>query len=283
MTTTGAPQIGTLNPYVRQEAETIAWSSGVETEASSGGTRNIWSINNGDYIKVKGVAFGTGAASFRARVASAASGGRIELRLGSATGTLVGTCTVGSTGGWQTYTDVSCPVSGATGTQDLYLRFTGGSGDLFNLDWWQFTAGGTSTPTSYRVTNRNSAQVMDVQSPNTDDLAVIGQWTSNGNAWQQWRFTDAGNGNVALQSVNSNKCADILNRSTADGAQLVQYTCHGGANQAFTWRAADSGYYQLVNVNSGKCLNVIGSSTALGAALEQRTCSAATSMQWSRA
>lgn len=28
MTTTGAPQVGTLNPYVRQEAETIAWSSG---------------------------------------------------------------------------------------------------------------------------------------------------------------------------------------------------------------------------------------------------------------
>ncbi|MEK8105200.1 hypothetical protein NKG94_08425 [Micromonospora sp. M12] len=28
MSTTGAPQVGTLNPYVRQEAETIAWGSG---------------------------------------------------------------------------------------------------------------------------------------------------------------------------------------------------------------------------------------------------------------
>ena len=34
MTTTGAPQVGTLDPYVRQEAETIASESGVETEAS---------------------------------------------------------------------------------------------------------------------------------------------------------------------------------------------------------------------------------------------------------
>ncbi len=46
------------------------------------------------------------------------------------------------TGGWQTWTTVTCPVSGATGTHDLYLRFTGGSGYLFNVNWWQFTGGG---------------------------------------------------------------------------------------------------------------------------------------------
>ena len=77
-------------------------------------------IDNGDWVKVKGVAFGTGASSFTARVASAASGGRIELRLDSTSGPLVGTCTVAGTGGWQTWTTVSCPVNGATGTQDLY-------------------------------------------------------------------------------------------------------------------------------------------------------------------
>jgi arabinoxylan arabinofuranohydrolase len=143
MTTTGAPQNGTFNPYVRQEAETIAWSSGIETEATSEGGRNIANIENGDYVKVKGVAFGSGATSFTARVASATSGGRIELRTGSPTGALAGTCTVPGTGAWQTWTSVSCGVTGLTGTQDLYLRFTGGSGFLFNVNWWQFTGGGT--------------------------------------------------------------------------------------------------------------------------------------------
>ncbi|MBO3743224.1 family 43 glycosylhydrolase [Actinoplanes flavus] len=144
MTTAGAPQNGTLNPYVRQEAETIAWSSGVETEPASEGGMNVGFIDNGDYIKVKGVAFGSGATSFSARVASAAGGGRIEVRLGGPTGTLAGTCTAPGTGGWQTWTTVTCPVSGATGTQDLYLRFTGGSGSLFNMNWWQF-AGASGT------------------------------------------------------------------------------------------------------------------------------------------
>ncbi|GIJ06988.1 hypothetical protein Van01_02020 [Micromonospora andamanensis] len=282
MTTTGPPQVGTLNPFVRQEAETIAWNSGIETERASSGGMNVWSIDNGDWIKVKGVAFGTGASSFTARVASAAAGGNIEVRLDSATGPLVGTCRVPGTGGWQTWVDTSCAISGATGTRDLYLRFTGGSGNLFNVDWWQFTAGGTSTP-SYRIINRNSGQVIDVQWPNLDDLAVIGQWSSNGASWQQWRFLDAGNGNVRLQSVNSGKCVDVNNFSTADGAQIIQYTCHDGLNQVFSWRSAGNGYYNLVNANSNKCLNVVGGSTTAGAALEQRTCGSATSMQWSRA
>ncbi|MFG1677030.1 family 43 glycosylhydrolase [Micromonospora sp. NPDC049282] len=145
MTNNGAPQVGTLNPYVRQEAETIAWGQGIETEAASGGGMNVGFIDNGDYIKVKGVAFGTGATSYTARVASAGSGGNIELRLDGTSGPLVGTCRVSGTGGWQTWADTTCGVSGATGTHDLYLRFTGGSGSLFNIDHWRFNSG-TSTP-----------------------------------------------------------------------------------------------------------------------------------------
>ena len=141
MTTAGAPQIGTLDPFVRQEAETIAFSSGLKTEVCSEGGINVNSINNGDYIKVKGVAFGDkGASSFTARVASASNGGKIELRLGSTTGTIAGTCTVAGTGGWQKWANVSCPVTDAAGTKDLFFRFTGGSGELFRFNWWQFTA-----------------------------------------------------------------------------------------------------------------------------------------------
>ncbi|MCP2163219.1 Carbohydrate binding module (family 6) [Goodfellowiella coeruleoviolacea] len=140
MTSAGAPAADTLNPYVRQEAETIAWGSGVETEPASEGGMNVGWIENGDWIKVKGVAFGAGARSFTARVASGGSGGTLELRVGGSTGAVVGRCAVPGTGGWQSWTSVSCAVSGATGTQDLYFRFTGGSGYLFNVDWWQFTA-----------------------------------------------------------------------------------------------------------------------------------------------
>ena len=148
ITQNGPDQLSNLDPYVKTEAETICWESGVETETCSEGGMDVCNIENGDWIKVKGVDFGSGAASFDARVASATNGGNIELHLDSATGKLVGTCAVSSTGGWQTFTTKSCNVSGATGVHDLYLKFTGGSGSLFNINWWKFTGTGvTPTPT----------------------------------------------------------------------------------------------------------------------------------------
>ena len=101
--------------------------------------------------------FGGGATGFQARVASGTSGGNIEIRLDSTSGTLVGTCAVAGTGGWQTWTTRTCTVSGASGTHNLYLRFTGGSGYLMNFNWFKFTgttpnrrlhsSGSTPTPT----------------------------------------------------------------------------------------------------------------------------------------
>jgi arabinoxylan arabinofuranohydrolase len=138
MTLTGPPQIGTLNPYDTIQAETICWESGVRTQVCSEGGMNVDSIHNGDYIKVKGVNFGIGADSFIARVSSATSAGSIELHLDTLPGPLVGTCAVSGTGSWQTWTTKSCTVSNATGVHNLYLKFTGGSGLLFNFNWWKF-------------------------------------------------------------------------------------------------------------------------------------------------
>jgi len=152
MTTTGLPQVGSLNPYGQNEAETICWESGVETEKCSEGGMDVCNIENGDYIKVKGVDFGTGATSFEARVASATSGGNIEIRLDSPTGTLVGTCAVSGTGGWQTWVTKSCTINGANGKHDLYFKFTGGSGNLFNFNWWNFYGSDIPTPTPTPVT-----------------------------------------------------------------------------------------------------------------------------------
>jgi len=126
----------------RQGGSFTNHGTGIETEPSSEGGMNVGWIENADSTKVKGVAFGAGASSFTARVASGTSGGTIEVRLDSATGTVVGRCGVQGTGGWQNWTTVTCPVTGATGTHDVYFRFTGGSGYLFNMNWWQFIGPG---------------------------------------------------------------------------------------------------------------------------------------------
>jgi endo-1,4-beta-xylanase len=116
---------------------------GIQSETSSEGGLDIGYIQNGSYVVYRNIDFGGGAVSFDARVASATGGGNIELHLDSLTGPQVGTCAVPGTGGWQTWVTKSCPISGAAGIHDLYLKFTGGGGYLFNCNWWKFncTAG----------------------------------------------------------------------------------------------------------------------------------------------
>ena len=138
-TADGVPQIGHVNPYARVEGETFNSQSGIETEVCSLGGMNLSSIENGDWVKSKGVEFGAkGASQFEAQIASRGKGGDIELRLGSPTGQSIGVCPVAFTGGVQKWKMATCKISGATGVQDLYLVFKGAEGALFNLNAWSF-------------------------------------------------------------------------------------------------------------------------------------------------
>jgi hypothetical protein len=134
----GVQQIGTLNPFIRTEAATIAWESGVKTKKSSSNNIYVTDINNGDYIKVRGVDFGKGAKSFEASVASASRGGKIEIHEDSITGILLGVCPVKTNGGWQDWRVQSCKVKNAKGIHDLYFVFRDGQSNLFNFRWWKF-------------------------------------------------------------------------------------------------------------------------------------------------
>jgi hypothetical protein len=87
---------------------------------------------------------GTGASSFRARVA-ASTGGTIEVRVDGCNqftanpGVLAGSCPVPSTGGSESWTDVQCPVSVGAGVHDLCLAFAGPDGvQLLELDYFTF-------------------------------------------------------------------------------------------------------------------------------------------------
>ncbi len=126
------------------EAESFNSQLGVEIEDNPDGSgQNLGYIQNGDYVVYKKIDFGSGADSFQASAGSELTGGNIEIRLDSPTGTLIGTCAVAGTGGWKTWADATCSVSGVTGEHDLYLVFTGGSDYLMNLDWFKFSSAPT--------------------------------------------------------------------------------------------------------------------------------------------
>ena len=138
----GVSPVGTLNPYERVEAETIAFSEGVKSEINAKTGVYISEIHNGDYTKVREVNFGDKSPKrFTATVASALRGGVLEVRTDSINGPLIAELAVPTTGGWECWktlqTDIVKPV---TGIQDVYFVFKGRKGcKLFNFDWYKFS------------------------------------------------------------------------------------------------------------------------------------------------
>ena len=95
----------------------------------------LTAVDGGDWAAVGNAAFGEGASSFKVN-AAAANGGRIELRLDSPDGELIGTADITGTDG--TYKEFSCKVENVSGTHNLFLVFEGDGSDLFDIESWQF-------------------------------------------------------------------------------------------------------------------------------------------------
>ena len=137
----GVSPIGTLDPYKRTEAETIADSKGVKAEWNDETGVYISEINTEDFIKVREVDFGSDIPKqFTACVASALQGGTLEVHADKTDGTLIASLPVPHTGGWEKWQTLSTHVvTPVTGKHDLYLVFKGNKGGkLFTFDWWQF-------------------------------------------------------------------------------------------------------------------------------------------------
>lgn len=277
-TKNGPSQLQYLNPYVKNEAETICWESGVETEACGEGTQNVGFIDNGDYIMLKGVDFGKGAKSFEARVASYTNGGNIEIHLDSLSGKLVGTCKVEGTGDWQKYVTQTCSISGASGTHDLYFKFTGGSGSLFNFNWWRFISesGEVSvpsaeptvlpTPTSsaaiefeegkvedgwYYLKSVDSQKYLQVKDDKGENAQNVEIGTGSGKAGQKWQVTNQSDGTITLKSGLGSFNLDISSNENKDGANVQIYSAWNGQSQKFKLqKTADSKTFMIRTATS---------------------------------
>jgi arabinoxylan arabinofuranohydrolase len=143
-------QLGTVNPYVRVEAETIAYSEGLKTDKVLEWERqNAWdkgklmterivvtSIHNGDYLKVQGVDFAKGTSSIEVNVASI-YGGKIEIHTDKIDGPLLGTVNVTATAEGDLFKPITTTVKNIKGVHDVFFVFRGEK-DLFNFDWWVF-------------------------------------------------------------------------------------------------------------------------------------------------
>lgn len=140
------------------EAEGFNAMLGIVNEGS-----NIGYIEDGDWAMFSDIDL-TCASSIDISASSNTNGGTVEVRLGSPTGTLIGTVPISGTGNWGTYTIFDSSINNVGGTHNVYLVFNGGSGYLFNIDWIEFSGGGQQQSTL------KSAATITLGEPIADDV-----------------------------------------------------------------------------------------------------------------
>jgi glucose/arabinose dehydrogenase/PKD repeat protein len=254
-----------LQPRHRQ-AEHFGTSSGVNTFAkgTAEGGRTVGDIHNGDWIAFQPYRL-AGVTSFSARVSSAGAGGTLQVRAGSPTGTVLGSATVPTTGGWDVFTTVTGTVSGApAGTTTLYLTFAGGTGALYDVDAFTLSGGGAGPIVGL------AGKCLDVAGGATADGTKIQLYTCNGTAAQSWTVTP----NSTVRALG--KCLDVAGGATANGTKVQLYTCNGTAAQ--NWSAQADGTVR--NPQSGRCLDVSQNNPADGQQIHIWDCLAAANQKW---
>ncbi|MFW5753278.1 MAG: glycoside hydrolase family 43 protein [Marinilabiliaceae bacterium] len=133
--------LDTLNPYIMNEAETIAWSEGVKSMKNEQVGVFIKAERNNAYTKVRNVDFREeGPSEFAARVGSVHRDVSVEIRIDSLEGELIGTLDVPLTGGSDRWAVETTDIEKTTGIHDLYFVFKGEApGKILYFDYWRFS------------------------------------------------------------------------------------------------------------------------------------------------
>ena len=210
-------------------------------------------IENGDHLVFNKTNFGSGATSFKARVAYGGDGSTtIQLRLGSPTGTLIGSLNVESTGGWDSYKELSTTISDASGEKDLYLCFNG----PVNVDSFVFEGnsdtGNTGNTGNIGNTggNTNTSGHVIIQSEN---MLKSGQYTGNINSPFNGVALYANNDSIKLTHNFASNTSSFSLRGCSNNNNMARVDLRIGGEYkgSFYYGGSYPAVYTINNVSHG--------------------------------
>jgi len=129
----GVKPVGKINPYKRVEAETMSQCSGVKLDHAAMAPHYVTQIHEGDWIRVRCVDFKKGAKNIQMAIGQLQNAGSVDVFLDNMDGTPIASLNFSTPNQSQSF---KLNKKQTQGMHDVYLRFRG-TGDLFDLDWWQ--------------------------------------------------------------------------------------------------------------------------------------------------
>lgn len=124
---------GTLNPYMRVEAETMAESYGLKTDRTSSREHYVTSIHNGDWMRLRAVDFGD---KKQKRIKTYLSNIQDEEAVMEFMIDNLGNKPIAIVSVEKSGENIADVLSEVVGIHDVYILFRGNDKELFDFDWW---------------------------------------------------------------------------------------------------------------------------------------------------
>ncbi|WP_340006698.1 carbohydrate-binding protein [Paenibacillus sp. FSL K6-0276] len=204
------------------QAENYSSHRGVATHSIGTGTV-VGNIDPSDWMVYNGIDFGTGINQFMANVGvdPAYAGKQLQLRLDSTTGPLIGTLTISSTGGWDTYATQTCAVSGVSGVHNLYIVAAGSGDGVGNIDWFKFNV--NNTPPA------DATFTADVTAPTNIDFNVTIHYPDDA-AVKEYKVGTDGTWSLYTSPIVMTANSTVYARSTDDVGNISNITSYEVSN-----------------------------------------------------
>jgi len=143
----------------------------------------------------------------------------------------------------------------------------------------QLLAAGKIPPDVYKLVNRKSGKVLDVEGRSKDDGHKLHQWNYSGGNNEKWKVVPQEDG-YQLVCVDSGKALNVPQTQTGDGIALTQANPAKTPFQLWKIEKTDGNFYKLSAQGSGKALAVGGDPTKDGSPIIQTTYTGAPEQQW---
>jgi len=144
----------------------------------------------------------------------------------------------------------------------------------------QLLAAGKIPPDVYKLVNRKSNKVLDVEGRSKADGHKVQQLGYSGANNEKWKVVPEEDGFYQIICVDSGKALNVPQDQTADGVAITQANPAKVPSQLWKIEKTDGNFYKITAQISGKTLAVGGDLAKDGSPIIQTTYTGAPEQQW---
>jgi hypothetical protein len=144
----------------------------------------------------------------------------------------------------------------------------------------QLLAAGKIPPDVYKLVNRKSGKVLDVEGRSKEDGHKLDQWGYSGANNEKWKVVPQEDGSYQIICVDSGKALNVPQAQSGDGIALAQANPARTPSQLWKIEKVDGNFYKITAQSSGKALAIGGDPAKDGSPIIQTAYTGAPEQQW---